>query len=464
MIFGNKGWITEFGMRGEGESHQSLPSPPYGVRKEYVKKDPEYVRWYPPGLEPLSGEDIWQDPGAEYGTDPIAVYIHVPFCVSLCDYCPFTRYEWQAETVSLYLQALLQEIALVSQIAKLHHRPVAAGYLGGGTPTSLETKQLELILAQCLQSFSMAPAAEMSIEANPDTVNRQKLQEIHSLGFNRISFGVQSFVDPLLKLIGRRHKAKQSRQSIEAARQAGFENICLDLIYKLPGQSPELWEEDLQQAIDLGVHHISTYCLYIPPKTVMHREMQAGRLIPQPDEEQELKMVELTAEILSNAGYQQLTVYDFALPGKGCLHHAMNWKAPQGEYWGLGPGAFSHNSGYIYCNRSDVRGYADILNRGKLPTALGKKISRSEQMARFMILGLKYMSVDKQKFRKRFGKDVDRVFAGALHQLVEWGLIENGREKVSLTERGTYYVTNVCKAFYSEESKRQPQPRAPRGS
>lgn len=445
-------------MQGRGISYQSYKSKSW---KEYPEKDPEYVRWYPPTLVPTSSDEIWQVQKEDDREKGFAFYIHIPFCRSICKYCPFTKYIWRAEQVDKYLKALNEEIARMMKNEYFQNSKVVAGYLGGGTPTSLSVNQLADLMEQCYKNFEIIPSTEMSIEANPDTIDEEKLQAIHSFGFNRISFGVQSFDDSLLKVIGRIHTSGQAQRVVEQAHRVGFEDICIDLLYKLPGQSLKEWKRDLQQAVDLGVHHVSTYCLYIAPRTKLHQEALAGQLIPQPDEQQEFKMYEMAEDVLGNAGYVQYTTYDFALPGKECKHHAINWQAPQGEYCGFGSGAFSHIHGYIYCNVGDIESYVRIISQGKLPVALGKRISWREQMSRFMVLGMKCLSVEKSKFRDAFEEDLDSVFGSTLRKLEEQGLIVNSMEKVALTEQGKVYIANVSKAFYMEENKMQPQPRAP---
>ena len=429
--------------------------------KKPLEKDPEYIRWYPPTLERISSDEMWQAQKEDTIEKEIAFYVHVPFCLSICKYCPFTKYILRADHVHTYLRALVEEIARTTTNLYFHNSRVVAGYLGGGTPSSLGTDQLAKIISCYRQHLSILNGAEMSIEANPDTVDEKKLREIHSMGFNRISFGVQSFDDSLLRLVGRTHSSGQSRRVIELAHKVGIENICIDLLYKLPGQSLKAWEQDLLQAVDLGVHHVSTYCLYIPLGTKLRQELVAGKLVQRPNEQQEFRMYGMAEDILRCAGYIQYTAYDFALPGKQSRHHATNWQAPQGEYCGFGPGAFSHNRGYIYCNVADLESYEKLISRGKLPVALGKKISREEQMSRFMVLGMKYLTVDKMSFRNIFGEELDTVFAKTLCKLEEWGLISNSMEKVVATRRGKLYMTNLCKAFFTDESKMQPQPRAP---
>jgi oxygen-independent coproporphyrinogen-3 oxidase len=427
--------------------------------KEYPERDPEYVRWYPPDFAPITPEAIWEPQDGENGTPQVAFYLHVPFCLSICKYCPFSKSVWSPERVARYVQAQKAEIALAGQLAYLKRAPLAAGYLGGGTPTALTTAQLADITSHLHDNFDIAAGAEMSIEANPDTVDGDNLLAIQRLGYNRISFGVQSFDDALLTRIGRTHCADLAQEVVTQALQMGFDNVGIDLIYGLPGQTIALWERDLNQAAKLGVHQVTTFGLYLPPGTVLYRETEAGKVGDYPDEAEKLAMYDLSQEILGASGYEQYTAYDFALPGKASLHHAINWQAPQGEYLGLGPGAFSHIHGHIFANVSSLDDYVTSVERGKLPVSKGRAIPRQEAMSRFMVLGVKYLSVSKPAFYEHFGVALDDHFGPVLSQLETWGLIAQNAEQVWVTEKGKTYLGNVSKAFYTPEQKGKPQPR-----
>lgn len=427
--------------------------------KEYPDRDPEYVRWYPPDFKEIAAEEIWSPRQGNEAAREIGFYVHVPFCRQLCKYCPFTKSVWSAERVERYVAGLEREIGLAGRLPYLQNARVVAGYLGGGTPTALTLEQLTTITACLRDSFDIAPEAEMSIEANPDTVDVEKLQGIRQLGFNRISFGVQAFHDDLLARIGRTHCAQVARQAVRRALALGFENVGIDLIYGLPGQTLEHWKQDLTEAIDLGLHQVTTFSLYVPPGTALYRETQAGEIGNYPTDEQRWAMHDLAQETLVTAGYEQYTAYDFALPGKASLHHAINWQAPQGEYLGLGPGAFSHIHGYIFANASKLDRYISLLEGGNLPAARGCAIPHREAMSRFMVLGLKYLSVSKDAFRERFGITIEEQFGSVLARLEEWGLLDQDAETVWVTEKGKTYLANISKAFYTPEQRGKPQPR-----
>jgi oxygen-independent coproporphyrinogen-3 oxidase len=428
--------------------------------REYPERDPEYVRWYPPQLGTITGDEIWEPRPGDDSSRQIAFYLHVPLCYQLCKYCPFNKLPWTIERAEQFVNALKKEIALAGQLPYLHASEVVAGYLGGGTPTTLSVAQLSDVTACLHQYLNISPNAEMSIEANPDTVDVEKLKEILHMGYNRISFGVQSFNDELLSRIGRTHRANAARQAIQWALEAGFENVGIDLIYGLPGQTLALWEQDLREAVALGLHQVTTFCLYVPPGTALYSETRAGKVGDYPDEQQSWAMYSLAKEILTGAGHEQYTAYDFALPGKASVHHAINWRAPQGEYLGFGPGAFSHIHGHIFANTSTMDAYmAALCDENRLPVSVGSVINRQEEMARFMVLGLKYLSVDKAAFSDQFGITLDGYFGPQLTQLEDWGLIEQDTKRVWITPKGETYLGNICKTFYTQEQMGKPQPR-----
>jgi len=427
--------------------------------KEYPNIDPEYVRWYPPGISSITPEEIWHPRNTSDRPQEIALYLHVPFCLQFCKYCPFNKSISSGELVEQYMVALEREIDLVSQLTYLKNRRVVAGYFGGGTPTTLTLQQLAKIVHFINDCLNIRPEAEMSIEANPDTLTPEKLRGIRQLGFNRISIGVQSFNNELLDRIGRSHSAQIAQYAIQQASDCGFDNICIDLIYGLPGQTLEHWKYDLEQAVELCLHQVTLFSLYVPPGTALYRETKSGNIGNYPNDELKWEMYNLAEEILALAGYKQYTAYDFALPGKASLHHAINWQAPQGEYFGLGPGAFSFIHGHIYANYGMLDKYINALKDGKLPITKGCEVDEIEEMSRFMVLGLKFLSVSKVAFLNRFSISVEEQFGPELEQLQKWDLIDQDTQRIWVTKKGKKYMANVSKSFYSGKHRGKPQPR-----
>jgi oxygen-independent coproporphyrinogen-3 oxidase len=442
------------------EPTTSAHVPLYRFWTEYPKRDVEYVRWYPPTLHAIEPEVILD--AIAQGSEDLAFYLHVPFCKDICPYCPFNKFRMRDERAAQFLDGIVREIAMVGAAQKRRGVPTTSGYFGGGTPTALETDQLLRIVGACFEHFPIRPGAEISIEANPDTVDGEKLRALWDVGIRRLSFGVQSFKEEFLSVLGRTHGVAGALASIERARRTGFQNIAIDLIYRVPGQTLDQWREDLQLAIDLGIEHISTYCLFLDPGTRLYNDTLAGRVADYPDEETEIAMYELTQEMLGEAGYHHYTINDFALPGRESEHHQINWKAPQRSYVGLGPGAFSYVDGadgsYIYCTQHGLGDYLASVEEGRLPVRLANRLDRTERMARYMVLGLRCLVVERAPFRRLFGVDMEEAFAEPIARLKEWGLVESDDRRLWMTDRGKHFASNVLKAFFTEPNYAKPQP------
>ncbi len=436
--------------------------PLYRYWDDYPNRDVEYIRWYPPTLGQLEPESIWEALPVVEPNKEIAFYLHVPFCKDICPYCPFNKYSMREDRSSGFMEAIDKEMKLVTDRPLVRKAKTTTGYFGGGTPTALATTDLVRLIEMSFERFDIVPGAEMSVEANPDTVDLEKLKALVAAGINRISFGVQSFNDRYMPIIGRTHTSRQAIKSIELARQAGIDNIAIDLMYRLPGQSLAEWESDLDTALEIGIDHISTYCLFLDPGTRLYNDTVAGNVAPYPEEETEIAMYQLAQDRLGEAGFAHYTINDFALGGKISLHHAYNWQAPQGTYVGMGPGAFSFVSGgeasFIYCTIHSLREYSERLGENRMPVRLGKRLSRSEELSRYMVLGLKFLEVAKEAFLLKFGLEMDVVFGDQIALLEEWGLVESNAQKVWMTSKGKHYATNVLKAFYTPENWRKPQP------
>ena len=264
--------------------------------------------------------------------EAIAVYIHIPFCLKKCFYCDFYSIRYEEGRVRAFALALLKEIH--------SHRNYKAKtlYLGGGTPTSLPTPLLIEIISTAKESFSLPPNAEISVEANPETLDAEKLKALREVGVNRISIGVQSFDDNLLHFLGRVHNADKARRAIEMAREAGFENINIDLLFAIPGQTLRNWQETLEEALSFNPIHISCYSLTIEEGTKLFRDLRKGKISPVEDE-LSAKMFELGDEILTSYGYIHYEISNYALPGFECQHNLSYWRDE--PYLGLGPSAVS---------------------------------------------------------------------------------------------------------------------------
>lgn len=287
-----------------------------------------------------------------------ALYIHIPFCKQRCRYCAF--YSTTLHTLQeAYVAALCKELAMRTEYAD---KKISTIYLGGGTPSLLTDAQLHTITNTIKKEYHIAPDAEVTIECNPDDLTPERLALLHSLGFNRISMGVQSFDDKLLKMLGRRHTAQSARNAVEAARAAGFSNISIDLMFALPGSTAESWASDLRSAIELYPNHISAYNLTYEEDTPLQRDLQRG-IITELSEEENLAQFNTLVEELGKAGYRHYEISNFALPGCESRHNSSYWNDT--PYTGCGAAAHSYDGSAREWNIADIKEYIKGIESGK---------------------------------------------------------------------------------------------------
>ncbi|CEP68239.1 Coproporphyrinogen III oxidase,oxygen-independent, HemN [Moorella glycerini] len=373
-----------------------------------------------------------------------SIYIHIPFCVRKCHYCDFVSYPGQSpEEMAAYCRDLEREMALVSQ--KWQPGPAATFYIGGGTPTLLPARDLEQVLEAAARCFGREPGAEVSIEANPGTVDGAKLRDLRAAGVNRLSLGAQAFDDDLLGAMGRIHRRRDIYQACELARRAGFSNINLDLIFGLPGQTLDGWRATLKEAVALQPEHIAAYSLQVEEGTPWGNLAAAGEL-PLPGEELELAMYQEARVILTAAGYRQYEISNFARPGYQCRHNLTYWLNQ--PYLGLGVAAASSWQGQRWQNYSDLHQYRHTLSRGQLPRAEIETLTPRQQMAETMFMGLRLLAgVDLQAFRQRFEIDAREIYARELDRLYQAGLVEEKNGHLRLTEKGLPLANEVFVQF-----------------
>ncbi|OGW23261.1 MAG: coproporphyrinogen III oxidase, partial [Nitrospinae bacterium RIFCSPLOWO2_12_FULL_47_7] len=307
-----------------------------------------------------------------------ALYIHIPYCLHKCGYCDFNSFAVDSPEAEPYLNALFREM---EHYAKTDAPVISTIFLGGGTPTILPAHFLEQLLEKCHRLFKIPSDCEITIEANPATIRAGYLQQIRAAGYNRISIGVQSFHDHELKQLDRVHSAEEVYHTVNRAREAGFDNLSLDLMFALPGQTMEEWEGNLSQAIALRPEHISTYNLTIESGTAFYKSQSRGKLV-MPLEDFQLRLYKKTIKILKAAGYHHYEISNFCKPGKESRHNINYWE--NGEYLGLGAGASSFLDGVRFKNQDIPSKYIQqILKDGSaavsseqlaLPTAMGETL------------------------------------------------------------------------------------------
>ncbi|MGY6212383.1 radical SAM family heme chaperone HemW [Cytobacillus firmus] len=372
-----------------------------------------------------------------------AAYIHIPFCEHICHYCDFNKVYLKNQPVGEYLDSLDKEMDLA-----LKETPVTrldSIFVGGGTPTALNGKQLEQLCSTIKRQLPYDSFTEYTFEANPGDLSMEKLQILYDAGVNRLSFGVQTFNDELLKRIGRSHRAKDVFQSIEAAKQVGFDNISIDLIYSLPGQTLQDFKDTLETSFTLDIVHYSGYSLIIEPKTVFYNLMRRGKL-PTTGEDVEAEMYDLLMEQMDKHGFAQYEISNFAKAGYESRHNITYWDNEW--YFGFGAGAHGYVNGLRRSNHGPLKKYMEPIENGQLPILEEHKVPLEEQMEEEMFLGLrKTAGVSISRFKEKFGKDPLVHFENQIKQHTEKKLIIAGKEHIKLTRRGRFLGNEVFQSF-----------------
>jgi oxygen-independent coproporphyrinogen-3 oxidase len=341
------------------------------------------------------------------------LYIHIPLCEHKCSYCDFYSIA-RPELTETVVELLCREITLVAeQLPGATAEPIATVYFGGGTPSLLSPLQLERLLNRLHAAFRIAADAEWSMECNPGTVTLDQLRAYRSLGITRLSFGVQSFHEHELRFLDRVHTARDAVVAVQWAYQAGFENVNVDLMFAVPGQTVESWRQTLQQAIALAPVHISTYSLIWEPGTPLYARWRRGEVAPVP-EELDVAQYELATELLSAAGYEHYEVSNFARAGFACRHNLVYWHGE--EYLALGPSAHGYVGGRRYWNVRSLRRYAELVRSGMLPLAGSEHIGPQERLEELIFLELRADGIRFDRLRQEFGIDLAAEAAELFHR------------------------------------------------
>ncbi len=374
--------------------------------------------------------------------------MHIPFCVRKCLYCDFNSLADSKVGQAEYAAALLEEMEL--RRGELPGAPRAATlYFGGGTPSLLDPGLVARIIETAARLFGLESAAEVTLEANPGTVNPEKLAAFRLAGVNRLSLGMQSFSDRMLKQLGRVHSARQGREAFSAARDAGFADIGIDLIHSLPGQDLDMWLAELGEAVRLRPEHISAYGLSIEAGTPFNAMERRGELAL-PDEETAARMFEATAEVLGSAGYEHYEISNFALPGRRSRHNLNYWQ--RGNYLGFGAGAHSFLAlppfGHRWKNTDGPEAYLETVALGLLPEEEATALTERDAMAETLFLGLRMLEgVEPERFRREFGATLEEAYPEGYPGLLADGLLELTDGRLRLTRRGVILANQVFIKF-----------------
>ena len=368
----------------------------------------------------------------------IRLYVHMPFCVQKCLYCDFLSWHDSRENQARYVQALCREIRACQG---RYPARVSSLFFGGGTPSVLEPGHMTEIMEALAEVFSFEPDSEMSIEANPGTVNLEKLKTYEKIGLNRISFGLQSAHNEELKALGRIHTWEEFLESYNLARQAGFDNINVDLMSGIPDQTPASWQKTLSRVLELAPEHVSAYSLIVEEGTPF-----AHRKLNLPEEEEERRMYEMTAEMLGSQGYRQYEISNYALPQRECAHNMGYWM--RDDYLGLGLGAASLFDSQRWNNTDSMEEYLEKSERPEEIQVCREKLSVREQMEETMFLGLRMTEgIERERFQEEFGISVEEVYGDALRRLEGLGLLQADRGRIYLTRKGISLSNQVFVEF-----------------
>ncbi|WP_010678185.1 radical SAM family heme chaperone HemW [Bacillus timonensis] len=373
-----------------------------------------------------------------------AAYLHIPFCEQICHYCDFNKVFLKGQPVDEYLQYM--DIEMKNTIEAYPPLPFNSIFVGGGTPTVLSVTQLEYFLNSINKYLKPRNSdMEFTFEANPGDLTEDKLQLLLDSGVNRISFGVQTFDDELLKAIGRTHRREDVFHSIELAKHVGFKNISIDLMYALPHQSIESFQESLDLAFSLEVEHVSAYSLIIEPKTVFYNLMRKGKL-HLPSQENEAQMYELLMVEMDKHGFAQYEISNFSKQNYESRHNLTYWNNE--EYYGIGAGAHSYVNGKRISNAGPIKKYMSAIDEHGFPYVETHPVTLQEKMEEELFLGLrKTKGVSISHFLEKFSVSIFDVFADQIKEQKEKGLLEEKDDFIRLTHNGKFLGNEVFQAF-----------------
>jgi oxygen-independent coproporphyrinogen-3 oxidase len=464
-----------------------LDTPSYW--REYPDRDVEFVRWYPCDVDYLSPQQVFAAP-KEPGRNTATFYIHVPFCNHICTSCPYNKFNTRNSLVDRFLEAVQAEMETYRRLGYFDGVELVSGYVGGGTPTTLRADQLDVLLRAMRDRFNIKKGASLTVESTPVDIDPRKVEALLRNGVDRVSMGVQSFHDPLLRHLGRSasHTGARSIESIEMLIREGIKNVCIDLMIGTPGQTMETWERDVDTLMSLPVNSFSVYLYLVLPGSEAFFRIQSGQMPPCPTtEEQDAMYWRLVDKVLSR-NYVAVTYNDFGgpltqewidmgvrtypikneagKPYKGLdtssfylTDHLMHSWYECGDMLSLGSGAYGYLNHHMYLNDPSIEGYIAACTNGRLPITMGCATDTKERMARSLVLGLKLLRVLRKDFVRAHGVDMYEVFKDKIDLLIERGLVELTDEALQVTfPKGWFYIDNVCKTFYSERNHRLPQP------
>lgn len=386
----------------------------------------------------------------------LSIYLHIPFCGVKCSYCAFNTYTDLEHFIPSYVDALCSELAFAA--GNCSDKRVHTIYFGGGTPSLLSPSQFKLVLQQLARYFCIVDDAEISLEANPDDLSEAYLGELRRLGFNRLSIGMQSANEAILKMFDRQHDLQAVEAAVEYARRANFDNVNLDVIFGSPGETMADWKGSVEAVLRLSPEHVSMYGLELKGGTRLRGEVDAGEL-PQPDDDLFADMYEFAVMTLAAAGYEQYEISNWCLNGHECRHNLQYWRNL--EYLGVGAGAHGFSGGCRYSTIASPQRYiAALQNRSAcipshLPTPAAAKtilVSETDDLYETIMMGLRLTKegINRSRFRQRFGRDFLELFPGPAERMRVAGLLNVTSECIRLSQGGRLLSNGVIRAFVDE--------------
>lgn len=362
----------------------------------------------------------------------LSLYIHIPFCMSKCYYCDFTSFPNNKEKIQGYIDSLIKELELYKERIKDYN--INTIFIGGGTPSCIDANYIYKILEYINCNFNVSKTCEISIETNPGTLNKEKVKIYKESGINRVSMGVQSLNEDLLKVIGRIHNADDFYKSLELLRKANFNNINVDLMFGLPGQTLDMVLDSLKKVVELNIEHISYYGLILEENTKLYNMYNQGK-INLPNEDVERDMYHKTREYLINRGYEHYEISNYALSNYECKHNLTYWNVM--PYLGVGLGSHSNIEGKRFWNTIHIDKYIEKLKENIIPIEDEEIIDINTEIEEFCILGLrKIQGIDKKQFKLRFNNEIETIYKDIINKHVNNGLVINSEDFISLTNRG----------------------------
>jgi oxygen-independent coproporphyrinogen-3 oxidase len=394
----------------------------------------------------------------------LGLYIHVPFCSAICNYCNFNRGLFDADLKNRYLEALVAEIrqaglkacttperagqaepSTTDVVQAFRPAPADTIYFGGGTPSLLDPEEIARIVAACECAFDVSPDREVTLEANPESITEARLAAFRRAGVNRLSVGVQSFREDELRRLSRLHSVDRARAALAEARAAGFDNISLDLMMWLPEQSVSEWLQSVDAAIAIAPEHLSLYMLEVYPNAPLKDDMARARWSQAPDDDAAVMYVE-AMERLEAAGLQQYEISNVARPGRRSRHNLKYWT--DGEWLGFGPGAHSTRGGVRWKNTSSTQEYVDQVSRGASIAVDVHRLTPDQRLGDALFTALRLVDgIDGNAIQTRYGVDVWRRYGADLEPFIEVGCLRRDGARLSLTRQGMLLAHEVMTVF-----------------